>query len=75
MRSFGKLHGLSDEIVESAFVALQEKEYSPFVLQDKDLDIARIRELTGLNEGAVLGLRQFAGSWVERQGAKRACYN
>jgi hypothetical protein len=75
MDSFGKFHGLSNEAVKSAFTALHDKEYSPFVLGDKDLDIKRIRELTGLNEGTVLGLRQFAGEWVERQRAKRARYN
>jgi len=75
MHSFGQFHGLSDEIIGSAFVALQDKGYSPFVLKDKDLDVARIRELTGLNEGAVLGLRQFAGDWVERQKVKRTRYD
>ena len=75
MNSFGKFHGIPDAMVESAFVALKEKGYSPFVLQDKNLDVVRIGELTGLSEGAVLGLRQFAGNWVERQEVKRARYN
>ena len=75
MRSFGKSQGLSNEIVEAAIPVLNEKGYSPFVLQDKNLDIARIMELTGFSEGAVCGLRQFAGNWVERQEAKRARYN
>ena len=75
MHSFGQFHGLSDEVIKSALAALQDKGYSPFVLKDKDLDVARIRELTGLNEGAVLGLRQFAGDWVERQKVKHARYN
>ena len=75
MRSFGEFHGLSEETVESASTALKEKGYSPFVLQDKSLDIARIQELTGLNEGTVYGLRQFAGKWVEKQEAKRARLN
>jgi hypothetical protein len=75
MESFQKFYGLSDEETESAITALKEKGYTPFVLQDKSLDVGRIGELTGLNEGAVLGLRQFAGNWVERQEAKRTRYN
>lgn len=75
VHSFGNFHGLSDEAINSAFTALHRMGYSPFVLGDKGLDVARIRELTGLNEGAVLGLRQFAGDWVERQKAKRTRYN
>jgi hypothetical protein len=75
MDSFGRFHGLSDEVVRSASKALQDEGYSPFVLRDKELNTARIRELTGLSEGAVLGLRQFAGEWVDRQRAKRARYD
>jgi len=75
VQSFGRFHGLSNEVVESACRALQDKGYSPFVLKDKELNVARIEELTGLDEGAVLGLRQFAGDWVNRQEAKRARYN
>lgn len=75
IHAFGKFHGLSDEVIDSAFIALHGTGYSPFVLKDKELDVARIKELTGFNEGTVLGLRQFAGDWVERQGAKRARYN
>ena len=75
IHSFGQFHRLPDEIVESAFAALQDKGYSPFVLKDKDLDIARVMELTNLNEGTILALRQFAGEWIERQKVKRARYD
>ena len=75
IRSFGQFHGLSDEEVESTSKALQDKGYSPFALKAKDLDVQRIGELTGLNEGRVLGLREFAVDWVDRQMAKRARYN
>lgn len=75
MRSFGKFHGLSNEEIEPASKALQDKGYSPFALKAKDLDVRRIGELTGLNEGRVLGLREFANDWVDRQTAKRARYN
>ncbi|KAF9778377.1 hypothetical protein BJ322DRAFT_1114188 [Thelephora terrestris] len=75
MNSFGEFYRLSNGVVEAAFTALQDKGYSTFVLGDKDLDIKRIGELTGLSEGVVLGLRQFAGDWVERKQAKRGRYN
>jgi len=75
MDSFGKFCGLPDEVVGSAFIALQDKVYSPFVLADKDLDIKRIEELTNFQEGTVLGLWKFASDWVERQRGKRARYN
>ena len=75
MDSFGRFHGLSDEVVRSASKALQDEGYSPFVLRDKELNTAQIRELTGLSEGAVMGLQQFAGKWVDRQRAKRAHYD
>ena len=75
MPSFGQLHGLSDEEVESAFKALQDKGYSPFILKAKDLDVKWIGELTGLNEDTTLALREFAGDWVGRQTAKRARYD
>lgn len=72
---FGKLHGLSDEMVEAAISALDKQGYSPFVLQDKNLDVTKIEQLMGFNEGVVCGLWQFAGNWVERQNAKCACYD
>jgi len=75
MHSFGEFHGLSNEAIDFAFTALHDAGYSPFVLKDKELDLTRIKELTDFSEGAVLGLRQFAGDWVERQKPKRCRYD
>lgn len=70
--SFGEERGLPKSTIATAITALAEKSYSPHELGDAQLDINRISELTGLPEGVVVGLRNFAGEWVRRQTAKRS---
>lgn len=72
LSSFCEKKGLSEDCATAAIAALDANGYSPYELDDEKLNIGRIRELTGFNEGQVIGLRKFAGEWIEQQDAKRA---
>lgn len=75
LRSFGEDRGLTEDVVTATIATLDEVGYTPKELGDDRLNIGRIHELTRLPEGVILGMRNFAREWVQRQSAKRARFD
>lgn len=70
LHAFGASRKISDVIRDTAIANLDEAAFTPDIMGE--VDVGRLKELTGLAEGHTIALRKFARQWCGKIEAKRA---
>ena len=72
LNAFSRAKQIPEDCLAIARERLHEARYMPDVIGTSFVEFARLKELTGLAEGEVYGLKKFAMEWSGRVSSKRA---